>query len=294
MSADPPDTTRATDGSLVLRPVGFARTPHKEKADAPRQPDAARGIAGTLEIFPEYRDALADVDGFERLVVLFGFDRAPRTSSLKVLPPRSEKKRGVFATRSPHRPNPIGLSVLRLVRIDGLSVHVEDVDLLDGTPIYDIKPYLAYTDAYPTARAGWLEETPRANTNASTDVAPERVAGGGLDACTPDDPRAAYEVVFTDEARAACAFVEAATGVALARRIREHLALGPEPHAYRRIRREGATSVLSVKEWRAVFVASDARRIEVVRVRSGYSPRDLARDDPSLDVHRELVARFGR
>lgn len=271
--------TSDDDAALVLRPIGIARTPYAEKADAPRQPRAAEGVAGVIEIRPDLVDGLADLDGFDRLIVIFGFDRAHRTSSLKVLPPRSTTKRGVFATRSPHRPNPIGISIVRLVRVEKTSLHVLDVDLLDGTPIYDIKPYLAYTDAFPDAKAGWLEG------DAQTVVAPKARAS---------DPRAPYEVVLTDAAREACAFVEAETGLGLERRIREHLGLGPEPHAYRRIRREGDTMVLAVKEWRAVFVPRGGERvIDVVRVRSGQSPRDLARGGPDLDVHRTFVARFG-
>jgi tRNA-Thr(GGU) m(6)t(6)A37 methyltransferase TsaA len=262
-----------------LRPIGFARTPHAEKADAPRQPRAAEGVPGVLELRADLVDGLADLEGFDRIIVIFGFDRAHRTSSLKVLPPRSTTKRGVFATRSPHRPNPIGISILRLVRVDRTTIHVLDVDLLDGTPIYDVKPYLAYTDAFPDARAGWLEgEGPKV-----VGAAPE-----------PRDPKAPYEVVLTDAAREACAFVERETGLGLERRIRDHLGLGPEPHAYRRIRREGDTSVLAVKEWRAVFVARTGEKIiDVVRVRSGQSPRDLARGGPELEVHRAFVARFG-
>ncbi len=272
-------------GVLTLHPVGFARTPHAEKADAPRQPLAAVGVAGRLEILPTYRDALSDLEGFERLIVIFGFDRAPRTASLKVQPPRSTTKRGVFATRSPHRPNPIGLSIVRLVRIEDLTLHVSDVDLLDGTPIYDLKPYLAYTDAFPAARAGWLEDE---------EASAKRSEGGE----TPTDPRGAYAVTFGEAASEACTFVETETGLALERRAREHLALGPQPHAYRRIRKEGDASVLSVKDWRVVFVVrQDGRSIDVTRVRSGYSERELERENdgrPERDVHRRFVERFGR
>ena len=100
-------------------------------------------------------------------------------------------------------------------------------------------------------------------------------------------------VSLRPEAKLACDFVERETGLALERRAREHLALGPEPHAYRRIRRDGDVSVLAVKEWRVAFVETGPRALEVVRVRSGCSPRDLARDRDDLAVHREFVARFG-
>ncbi len=263
---------------VTLRPVGYARTPYREKAEAPRQPLAARGVEGRVEVFTRYRDGLADLEGFDRILLTFGFDRAPPTSSLKVQPPRSPVKRGVFATRSPHRPNGLGLSVVGLARVEDCTLHVFDVDLLDGTPVYDIKPYLAYTDAFPDARAGWLAEG-----------APADVAARG----TPADPRAPYVVSLRPEAKLACEFVERETGLALEQRAREHLSLGPEPHAYRRIRREGDVSVLAVKEWRVAFVEVGPRALEIVRVRSGCSPRDLARDRPDLAAHRAFVARFG-
>lgn len=265
---------------LVLRPVAYAKTPFREKADAPRQPLAARDVPGTVEVEPTLRDGLSDLEGFDRIFLVFGFDRAPPTKSLKVQPPRSEKKRGVFATRSPHRPNGLGLSVVRLVRVEGCTLHVLDVDLLDGTPIYDIKPYLAYTDAFPDARAGWLEESHGASSGTPS---------------TPTDPRASYEVVFRPAAREACRYVEERTGLLLERRIRDHLSLGPEPHAYRRIRHENGQSVLSVKAWRIAFETVGDRRIEVVRVRSGYSERDFAKarpGDSDLEAHADFVARF--
>jgi len=273
-----PSEPRADE--LVLRPIGYARTPHAEKADAPRQPAAALGIAGTLELLPAYRDGLRDLEGFDRILVIFGFDRAPATTSLTVQPPRSEARRGVFATRSPHRPNRLGLSVLRLAAIEGATVHVLDVDLLDRTPVYDIKPYLAYTDAFPDARAGWLETRPRESPSPDP-------------AHAPADPRARYAVRVADGAREALAFVAAETPLDLEKRATESLSLGPEPHAYRRIRTEGSASVLAVKEWRVVFTTTGPRELTIVRVRSGYSARDLARETPALEVHRRFVARFG-
>ena len=140
MAADPlPDP-----GTLTLAPIGVVRTAHAERAEAPRQPAAAAGSAGTIELRPgrHFEDALADLAGFDRIWVIFWFDRNPGWRP-KVLPPRSTTgRKGVFATRSPHRPNPLGLSVLRLERIEGLTLHVRDLDLLDGTPVLDIKPYI--------------------------------------------------------------------------------------------------------------------------------------------------------
>ncbi len=250
---------------LTFEPIGVARTPFTEKRQAPRQPAAARGVEATLELFPGhgYEDALADLTEWTHLWVLYVFDRAGGWKP-KVLPPRSKVKKGVFATRSPHRPNAIGLSVVRLVRVEGLAVHVTDVDLLDGTPILDLKPYVKYTDVVATAGDGWL---------------------------APEDPRPAWVVSFGAEAQAALAFL-AARGVTLEPEVVAALELGPHPHAYRRIRRTGDEGVLALKEWRVHFrvVTADAA-VVVVRIASGYRPRELA-ERTELGLHREFTEAF--
>ena len=146
---------------LVCRPIGFVRSPFKEKADAPRQGPLAEGVTATIEVGLEYKDALEDLSGFERIWVLFWFDRAEGWKP-KVQPPRSDTKRGLFATRSPHRPNPIGMTAVRIDRVDGLVIHIRDHDLIDGTPVLDIKPYIPYADAFPEASSGWLDKDPKA------------------------------------------------------------------------------------------------------------------------------------
>src|SRR5205085_10553192 len=126
-------------------------------------PAAARGVKGTLELHPDgrFEHALDDLGSFSHIWVLFWFHLNDSWHS-KVLPPRSDKRRGVFATRSPYRPNPLGMSVLRLERIEGRTLHVLDVDMIDGTPVLDIKPYLPYTDVVQTTGHGWLDEDPEA------------------------------------------------------------------------------------------------------------------------------------
>jgi tRNA-Thr(GGU) m(6)t(6)A37 methyltransferase TsaA len=253
---------------LAVRPIGVVHSPFKEKADAPRQGPLAAGVRATIELLPEYRDALDDLAGFDRIWLLFWFDRATGWRS-KVQPPRSEERRGLFATRSPHRPNPIGLSAVRLERVDGLVLHVTDIDLIDGTPVLDIKPYIAYADAFPDAHAGWLDATAK-------------------------DPQNAWDVAFSSAAEDALAWIAAETGQDLRSRIASALALGPQAHAYRRIKETPDGPVLAVKEWRAPFrVEAPARRIVVERIRTGYRPRDLAEGTgPEHAVHRAFVARY--
>lgn len=150
-----------TASSIDFKPIGFFRTQKQNKVfqsklSAPRQSGLGLGQQGHLKILPKYREALQDLDGFSHLWVIFQFHNNDSWKPL-VLPPRSQKKRGVYATRSPYRPNPIGLSCVRLLSIDGLNLQIDDADLLDGTPIFDIKPYLPYSDSIPDATAGWTK-----------------------------------------------------------------------------------------------------------------------------------------
>lgn len=125
--------------------------------ETPIQPVFAQGIPGRVEIFPEYEQGLLDIDGFSHLYLLFVFDRA-EAPRLVVTPYLDDHLRGVFATRAPCRPNPLGLSIVRLVRRDGNVLHVEDVDILDGTPLLDIKPYVGRFESRDGVHCGWQDE----------------------------------------------------------------------------------------------------------------------------------------
>jgi tRNA-Thr(GGU) m(6)t(6)A37 methyltransferase TsaA len=271
-----PTSDRATE-ALEVRAIGVARTPFVEKADAPRQPRAASGAKGTIELLPGrgFEDAVRDLDVWSHVWVLFWFHESSGWAPT-VLPPRSTKKRGLFATRAPRRPNPIGMSVLGLDRVEGLVLHVSDIDLLDGTPILDIKPYVAWTDAIPDARGGWL--------------GPLTASEGEV---RPEDPQPDFTVTFTPRAHTELEFLRE-RGLDLEPRIEDILALGPQPHAYRRIRVEGDGYRLYVKEWRVRFTAK-GRHIEVVSISTGVRPSELFSrpDEPALALHHAFVARFG-
>jgi tRNA-Thr(GGU) m(6)t(6)A37 methyltransferase TsaA len=145
--------------SFDLRIIGRARTPWRRREDAPHQPTAAPESEAVLEIDPEYREALTDLASFDRIWVVFAFDRSQGWAA-RVRPPRGGPKRGLFATRAPNRPSQIGLTSVALKEVDveqGL-VRVQAIDLLDETPILDLKPYLPNVDAWPDAGHGWLEE----------------------------------------------------------------------------------------------------------------------------------------
>ena len=141
---------------ISYKPIGIIRSPHKDPRGTPIQPTAASGIPGQVEILSEYVGGLQDLDGFSYVILLYHFDRV-REMKLKVRPFLDKIFRGVFATRAPSRPNPIGLSIVKLVRIEGNLLHIEDIDVLDGTPLLDVKPYVDRFDGRDSERQGWLE-----------------------------------------------------------------------------------------------------------------------------------------
>jgi len=136
--------------------IGHARTPYKKTQDIPKGLGAKHEAEGILEILAELETGLTDIEGFSHLIVLWVFDRA-EGFDLVGTPPSDNRPHGVFATRSPRRPNPIGLTVVELLRREGARLHVRGVDMLDGTPILDVKPYLSNV-APEALRRGWLAE----------------------------------------------------------------------------------------------------------------------------------------
>ena len=142
--------------NVELKPIGVIHSPFHELEGMPIQPAGARGVQGTVEIFQEYRAGLKDLDGFSHIVLLYLFHQS-QGFNLHVVPYLDTEIRGVFATRAPRRPNAIGLSVVQLNMVRDRILHIENVDILDGTPLLDIKPYVPEFDAQFNVRTGWLE-----------------------------------------------------------------------------------------------------------------------------------------
>ena len=142
---------------IRYKPIGVIHSPFIEPKGVPIQSAVACDVDGTIEILPEYVEGLKDVEGFSHIILIYHFHLS-RESTLLVRPYLDDQERGVFATRSPSRPNAIGLSTVRLLRIEGNLLYVKDVDVVDGTPLLDMKPYVPEFDARHADRIGWLKE----------------------------------------------------------------------------------------------------------------------------------------
>lgn len=142
---------------LTLHPIGIIRTPFTSPANTPIQPEAAPGVRATIEIFPEFADGLLDLEGFSHITLIYVFHLV-KSPALRVVPFMDTEEHGIFATKSPRRPNRLGISTVRLIAIEGNLLTVEQADMLDGTPLLDIKPFFPRYDNRDAERIGWLEK----------------------------------------------------------------------------------------------------------------------------------------
>ncbi|SRR5579883_1398052 len=246
-----------SDATLILQPIGYIETPFRSKADAPHQPDGNTGVEGVIHLYEgrNFEQALEDLEGIEKIWLIYWFDRNPNWKP-KVLVPRGRRqKRGVFATRSPHRPNPIGLTLADIVSIEGLNIKVRNIDLLDGTPILDIKPYLPAVEAHPNASAGWIDEVEYASLG--------------------------YSVSFSSLAQAQLQFLED-YDVRLRDRILRVLSNDPSPHPYKRIEQANEGFVQAIRGWRIIFEVTDDG-VLIREIESAYSREMLMSAEPLSD-----------
>jgi tRNA-Thr(GGU) m(6)t(6)A37 methyltransferase TsaA len=146
--------------AMKLKPIGIIHTPFTKLDGMPIQPAGAVGVKGKVEVFEEFQAGLKDIDGFSHITLIYIFHRS-RGFKLEVVPFMDTQSRGLFATRAPKRPNPIGLSTVQLDRIEKGNLYVQNIDILDGTPLVDIKPYVPEFDSHVQVRTGWLEQARR-------------------------------------------------------------------------------------------------------------------------------------
>jgi len=142
---------------IRYKPIGVIRSPFKEAKGTPIQSKAAEDTEGIIEVFPELAEGLEDLEGFSHIILIYHFHLSNRPA-LKVIPYMDEKTHGVFATRAPNRPNPIGISIARLVKVEKNKIYIKDIDAVEGTPLLDIKPYVPEFDIKNVERIGWLKK----------------------------------------------------------------------------------------------------------------------------------------
>ena len=252
--------------------IGWISCPQRYRYEAPRQgvlmPDSEAIIQ--LHEGRDFDEALYGLSGFERIWVVFEF-HLNETWHPRVQPPREgEPRRGVFATRSPHRPNRIGLSCVRLLSIDGLQLTVAGHDLLDQTPVWDLKPYVPYADAFPDAQAGWLDDVVTAR----------------------------YEVEFAPGAAQVADWIAEHGKLDCVNFARVQLMTDPTDGERKRIEQQAdGDYVISYRTWRLQYrVVEKSRMVTVTQIGSGYSETDLAVAEDRHDdkaVHRAFLALSG-
>lgn len=245
-------TSNIENPSLTIYPIGIIRTSMISKFDAPHQPDQKGTDQSTIELFSQqnYEAALKDLDGFDYVWVLFWFNRN-KSWRPKVRPPRGGTvKRGVFATRSPHRPNPIGMSALKLIRISGRTIIVGSCDLVDGTPILDIKPYVPAVDSFPSAKIGWLQNVEDALTEISR-----------------------FEVVLSSKASEQVAILKS-KNISFIERAKDILSRDPSPSKSRRIRSyDEKLFCMGCADWR-LFFSIDRNVVNIEFIQPGRRIKD--------------------
>ncbi len=277
---------------FTMTAIGVVHSGFADKVSTPRQPFVAAAAPGRIELYTghNFEHALEDLSTFSHIWVLFVFDQNPNWRP-KVLPPfGSDKRRGVFATRSPHRPNPIGMSVLQLHGIEGLTLHVSGLDILDGTAVLDIKPYVPMADIVSHANRGWLEAAMPGMASQPALDHPGEVTGPTLSAAASGAP--VFAVNYTARAAEQLAWWRQTSGEDLQPSIERVLAVAPAPQAFRRIRKgPNGGMVLGLPGWRVDFLVKE-QTVDVVNLRSSYK-RAQFDSNPALSRNREFVKVFG-
>lgn len=259
------------DPTLTLTPIGYLRTRQQVKFQAGHQPVTAAETTNRLELRAgeNFEAALRDLAGFDRIWLISWFHRNEHWRPT-ALPPRGPAvRRGVFATRSPHRPNPLGLTAVSLLGIEGRTLHLGPCDLVDGTPILDLKPYVPAYDAFPGSKAGWID---------------------ALDAEFAAPP--AHPVRWSPLAREQVEWLRSEWQVDFSARLEELLARDPTPHRTRRIRkRPDGRHVIECGPWRGNFLLVEGA-VELISLEPGYPAARLARPGHESIADREAQLAF--
>lgn len=254
---------------MLLSPIGFLHSDKKKKAEVARQANINKAEADALiELAPgqNFEQALEGLEAFSKIWLIYGFHENTNWKPM-VLPPRSENKVGVFATRSPHRPNSLGLSAVDLISIEGLKLTIGAHDLLDGTPIYDIKPYLTYSDSFTNEKMGWVD-----------------IAEAKPKYCFRESP------FFEAQAD----FLEKKGLSSLRSFLRTQLEFAPTDEKRKRIHKIASGFQIAYGTWRIdYFIDQDTKMISILQISSGYTTSEIQDEtDPysDKDLHRLFLS----
>lgn len=236
---------------LIINPIGIVHSEHKYRYETPRQGVLENSSECYIELLPHFNfeQALKDIEGFERIWVIYQFHLNSGWRPLTQPPRHTRKKVGVFATRAPYRPNPVGLSCVKLWRVEGLKIHITNSDILDGSPVIDIKPYLPYSDSFPESKTGWVKY--------------------GLEEI--------FNVEYEETARIKMDWLKTSANINLESFSRLQLEFKPDDDSRKRIKKVSDNEkefVLAYRTWRIKYVVED-KKVIIEDVFSGYTDEEL-------------------
>jgi tRNA-Thr(GGU) m(6)t(6)A37 methyltransferase TsaA len=240
---------------IVIKPVGYLHSDLVYRYETPRQGVLAGGKISVIELIPNnnYEQAVKDLDGFERIWVLYQFHLNNNWKPLVNPPRHTRKKVGVFASRAPYRPNGIGMSCVKLEKVEGLKIFISESDILDGSPVIDIKPYLPYSDSFPNAATGWVKN--------------------GIENI--------FEVRFEPLAVTQCSWLKEIANINLMDFSRLQLEFNPTDSTRKRIsNEESGNYILAYRTWRIIYTVDEtAMTVTIKEIRSGYNKEELLNID---------------
>jgi tRNA-Thr(GGU) m(6)t(6)A37 methyltransferase TsaA len=235
---------------ISLNPIGYVHSILSHRYETPRQGVLAGNEISYIELLPHhnFEQAVYQLNGFERIWIIYSFHLNNNWKPLVSPPRHTRKKVGVFASRAPYRPNPIGMSCVKLEKVDGLKIFFSESDILDGSPVLDIKPYLPYSDSFPDAATGWVK----------------------------NNIEEKYSVLFSPEAETQCIWLKKNGNINLQNFIRLQLEFSPKDDSRKRISKEKESFILAYRTWRILYnVSNDQKNVSVLQIFSGYTAEEL-------------------
>jgi len=265
---------------LIINPIGVLESELEHRYETPRQGILSEGIISVIRLFPKnnFEQALKDLEGFERIWVIYQFHLNKNWKPLVTPPRHTRSKIGVFATRSPHRPNHIGLSCVKLEKIEKLNIYISGSDILNGSPILDIKPYLPYSDSFPSSKTGWVKN--------------------GLETI--------YKVALESKAANQTEWIKKNSKINLVNFAKLQLEFSPTDASRKRISNildenlnPTNNYVLAYRTWRIIYlVVENKKEVIIKEIKTGYSKEellDLANNKyEDKELHNEFINYFGK